>query len=64
MLSSIDSNSGERPQDFLCFSQTYNFVELVIFSSEHKPLFIPIGLYFIKRHVWRVKTFHKTINKA
>ena len=21
-------------------------------------------LYFIKRHVWRVKTFHKTINKA
>ena len=33
-------------------------------SSEHKPLYIPIGLYFIKRHVWRVKMFHKTVNKA
>ena len=32
-------------------------------SSEHKPLFIPIRLYFIKRHVWRVKMFHKTVNK-
>ena len=33
-------------------------------SSEHKPLFIPIGLYFIKRHVWRVKNFHKNVNNA
>ena len=33
-------------------------------SSEHKPLFIPIGLYFIKRHVWRIKMFHKTVHKA
>ena len=53
-----DSNSREWPQDFLCFSQTYYF------SSEHKPLFILIGLCFIKRHVWRAKMFHKTINKA
>ena len=64
MLGSTDSNSRQWPQDFLCFSQTYCFVELVIFSSEHKFLFIPIGLYFIKRHISRVKTFHRTINKA
>ena len=31
---------------------------------EHKPLFISIRLYFIKRHVWRVKMSHKTIHKA
>ena len=49
MLGSIDSNSGEWPQDFLCF--------LCYFSSEHKPLFIPIGLCFMKRHVWRVSYF-------
>ena len=34
------------------------------FLSEPKFLFIPIKLYFIKRHVWRVKMFHKTIHKA
>ena len=39
-------------------------VELVIFSSKLKSLFILIVLYFIKRHVWRVKTFHRTVNKA
>ena len=27
------------------------------FSSEHKPLFIPIGLCFMKRHLWRVSYF-------
>ena len=53
MLGSTNSNSGEWPQDFLCY-----------FSSEHKPLFILIELYFIKRHIWRVKMFHKTIHKA
>ena len=58
MLGSTDSNSREWPQNFLCFSLTYYF------SSEHKPLFIPIGLYFIKRHVWRVRMFHKTIHNA
>ena len=26
--------------------------------------FIPIGLCFIKRHVWRVKMFHETAHKA
>ena len=68
MLGSIDSNFGEWVQDFLCFSLTYYFVELVIFqsyfSSEHKSLFIPIWLYFIKRHVWRVKMFHKIVYKV
>ena len=34
----------------------------LVFPS--KPLFIPNGLYFIKRHVWRVKLFHKTVHKA
>ena len=58
MLGSINSNSGEWPQDFLCFSLTYYF------SSEHKPLFIPLWLYFIKRHIWRVKMFHKTVHKT
>ena len=58
MLGSIDSNSREWPQNFLYFSLTYYF------SSEHKPLFMPIRLYFIKRHVWRVKMFHKTVHKA
>ena len=54
MLDSIDSNSEEWPQDFLRFS----------LNPEHKPLFIPTGLYFIKRHVWRVKMFHKTVHKT
>ena len=27
------------------------------FLSEHKPLFIPIGLCFMKRYVWRVSYF-------
>ena len=56
MLGSIDSNSGEWPQDFLCF--------LCYFSGEHKLLFIPIGLCFMKRHVWRFSYFffHKTVN--
>ena len=40
------------------------FLSNLLFSSEHNPLFIPIGLYFIKRHVWRVKIFHKTIHKT
>ena len=59
MLGFTNSNSGEWPQDFLC---TYG--ELVIFSSEHKPLFILIVLCFMKRHVWKVSYyFHKTVNK-
>ena len=33
-------------------------------KNEHKPLFIPIGFYFTKRHIWRVKMFHKTIHNA
>ena len=33
-------------------------------SSEYKSLFIPRWLYFIKRHIWRVKTFYKTVNKT
>ena len=33
-------------------------------SIEHKSLFIPIGSYFTKIHVWRVKMFHKTVHKA
>ena len=48
MLSSTNSSFGEWPHDFLCFSLTYYFVEL----------------YFIKRHVWRFKIFHKTVHKA
>ena len=32
MFGSTDSNSGEWPQDFLCFSLTYYFIELVIFQ--------------------------------
>ena len=40
------------------------FLSNLLFSSEHYPLFIPIGLYFIKRHVWRVKMFHKTVHKV
>ena len=30
----------------------------------YKPLFIPIKLYFIKMHIWRVKMFHKIIQNA
>ena len=56
MLGFTDSNLGEWPQDILCFSPTFDFVKLV-FSREHKPLFIPIGLYFMKRHIWRVGYF-------
>ena len=48
-MGSKDSNSREWPQDFLCF--------LCFFSSEHKPLFIPIGLCFMKRHEWKVSYF-------
>ena len=33
------------------------FCGVSYFLSEHKSLFIPIGLYFIKRHVWRVNYF-------
>ena len=58
MLDFTNSNSRKWPQDFLYFSLTYYFL------SEHKPLFILIGLYFIKRHVLRVKMFHKTIHKT
>ena len=29
MLGSTDSNFGEWPHDFLCFSQIFDFVELV-----------------------------------
>ena len=32
--------------------------------DEHEPLLISIELYFIKRHLWRVKKFHKTIHNA
>ena len=63
MLGSTYSNSGEWPHDCLCF--------LCYFSSEYKPLFIPIRLcfmkrhvYFMKRHIWRVSYFfHKMVNK-
>ena len=37
----------------------------VIFSREPKPLFIPIGLCFMKRHIWRVNYFlseHKPVS--
>ena len=38
--------------------------ELVIFSSEHKSLFMKRHVYFMKRHIWRVSYFfHKTVNK-
>ena len=30
------------------------------FLSEHELPFILIGLYFTKKHIWRVKIFHKT----
>ena len=33
-------------------------------SRKHKPLFKPIRLYLIKKHVWKFKMFHKTICKA
>ena len=49
---------------FLVFLSNLLFCGVSYFLSEHKPLFIPIGLYFIKRHVWRVKIFHKTVHKA
>ena len=49
---------------FLVFLSNLLFCGVSYFSSEHKPLFIPIGLYFIKKHVWRVKMFHKTVYKA
>ena len=42
----------------MCFPLIYYF------SIEHKFLFIPIGLYFIRRHVWKVKIFHKTVHNA
>ena len=41
----------------MCFSLTYYFVNISLYLY-------PIGLYYIKRHVWRVKMFHKTIHKA
>ena len=33
-------------------------------SRKHKPLFKPISLYLVKKHIWRFKMFHKTICKA
>ena len=49
MLGFIDNNSREWMITwFLVFPLTYYFVEL----------------YFIKRHVWKVKMFHKTVYKA
>ena len=56
MLDSTDSNSGKWPHDFFCFFPTFDFCE-VTFSREHKLLFIPIGLCFMKRHVWKVSYF-------
>ena len=38
------------------FLSNFWFCE-VSFSREHKPLFIPIGLCFMKKHVWRVSYF-------
>ena len=32
----------------------------LVFPS--KLLFVPKELYFIRRHVWRVKMFHKTVS--
>ena len=32
--------------------------------GEWSQLFIPIGLYFIKRQVWKVKMFHETVHKT
>ena len=58
LLGSTNSNFGEYRQVLLCFIVTYYF------SIEHKPLFIPTEIYFIKRHVWTVKKFHKTNHKA
>ena len=49
---------------FLVFLSNLLFYRVSYFLSEHKPLFVSIGLYFIKRHIWRVKIFHKTIHKA
>ena len=49
MLGSTDNNSGGwMTTGFFVFPLTYYFVEL----------------YFIKRHVWKVKIFHKTIHKT
>ena len=49
---------------FLVFLSNLLFCGVSYILSEHKSLFIPIGLCFIKKHVWRVKMFHKTIHKA
>ena len=43
------------PYDYVSWKGTYG--ELVIFLSEHKSPFIPIGLCLMKRHVWRVSYF-------
>ena len=49
MSGSTDKNSEEWiTTRFLVFPLTYYFVEL----------------YFIKRHVWKVKIFHKTVHKT
>ena len=48
MSGSTDNNSEKSiTTRFLVFPLTYYFVEL----------------YFIKRHVWKVKMFHKTVHK-
>ena len=41
---------------FLVFLSKFCLCELS-FSREHKLLFIPIGLCFMKRHVWRISYF-------
>ena len=48
----------------LVFLSNLLFCGVNYFSSEHKPLFIPIGLCFMKIHVWRVNYFsskHKLV---
>ena len=46
----------ENNHKISCVSLNFLFCG-VSFSREHKPLFIPIGLYFMKRHIWRVSYF-------
>ena len=42
---------------------TTDYLSNLLFSSEYKSLFILIGLYFIKRHVQRVKCFIKPFTR-
>ena len=49
---------------FLVFFVTNFLEEKIYLPSEHMLLFIPIEFYFTKRHVWRVKMFHKIVHMA